>query len=347
MSDSIAWLRFRELLQMARHLRASDLHVAAAQTPMIRVDGKLEVCAQTVIAPHELESLIVACLDEEYRARLQRHGDADVVMRSQDLGTLRIHSSRTRHGYALAVRLLPLEVPDIRALGVPRIAVELAQAPRGLLLIAGPTGSGKTSTFAALLEHINKTQARRILTVEDPIEFEHHSERSCVSQREIGTDVPSYEAAVLAALRADPDVIAIGEMRDAATMHAGLIAAETGHLIISTIHTGDAAQTIDRIVDAFPQDRRGEVRTQLAAALVGVVAQRLVPCAVGSGRRLLAEVLVATDAVRAMIRDGKTHLLPNVIATGRRVGMQSFALHGEELAQAGEIRMDARGAVGA
>jgi twitching motility protein PilT len=213
------------------------------------------------------------------------------------------------------------------------------------VLFVGPTGSGKTTSLAALIDHINRTSNRHIVTVEDPVEYEHKSMRSIVSHRELGGDVHDYASAVRSCLRADPDVILIGELRDTATMAAALTAAETGHLVFSTLHTGDAAQTVDRIVDAFGANAQGEVRVQLAQTLIGVVSQRLVPRAAGRGRRAAAEILVATDAVRALIRDGKTHQLRNAIQTGRTAGMQTLETHLSELVVRREVTLEAAGSV--
>jgi twitching motility protein PilT len=241
----------------------------------------------------------------------------------------------------VVVRLLAQAVPQLADLGLPPTIASFAQAPLGLVLFTGPTGSGKTTALAALIDRINREGERNIVTVEDPIEYVHTPIRSIVTQCEIGRDVADFARALRGVLRADPDVILIGEMRDRETIAAALTAAETGHLVFATLHTNDTAQTIDRIIDAFPSEAQAQIRAQLAAVLLATVGLRLVPRSRGSGRRAAAELLVATDAVRNLIREGKTHQLRNAIVTGRGAGMQTLEAHLSELVARREIALDA------
>jgi len=240
----------------------------------------------------------------------------------------------------IVIRLLAESVPALSTLGLPPVIATLAHAPQGLVLFTGPTGSGKTTALAALIDSINRTRERSIITIEDPIEYRHTPLRSVIAHCEIGRDVVDYPEALRGMLRADPDVILIGEMRDRETMAAALTAAETGHLVLATLHTNDTPQTIDRIIDAFPAEAQNQVRAQLAAVLLAAVGLRLVARRTGSGRRAAAEILIATDGVRTMIRDGKTHQLRNAIVTGRNVGMQTLETHLTELVARREITLD-------
>ncbi len=255
--------------------------------------------------------------------------------------TLRAHAFGTSAGCALAIRLLHETVPTLDSLHLPEVVRTLAAQDRGLIIISGPTGSGKSTSLAALVGEINTSGARRIVTIEDPIEYRFKSARSLITQREIGVDALSFSSAILGALRADPDVIMLGEMRDGETMRAALTAAETGHLVLTTLHTGHAVQTIDRIIDAFSGQEQGQVRAQLAHTLVAVVSQRLLPRKHERGRRAAVEILIVTDAVRAMIRDSRTHLIPNAMATGRHLGMQTLEHHLTELVFGNEVDRDA------
>jgi twitching motility protein PilT len=258
----------------------------------------------------------------------------------EEVGRIRVHAYRTTEGTSLAIRLLAPSIPSLESLHLPPIVSSFADRPHGIVIFAGPTGSGKSTAMAAILDRINRTQARHVITIEDPIEYEHRSNRSVVNQRERGRDVPTYAQAVYGALRSDPDVMLIGEMRDPATMHAALTAAETGHLVLTTLHTGDAAQTVDRIVGVFEGDKQEQIRVQLAQTLVGVVCMRLLPRASGQGRRCAVEVLVANDAVRNIIRDGKTHQIRNIISTSRQTGMQTLEAHLSDLVARREISLD-------
>jgi twitching motility protein PilT len=330
-------VRIDELIALARARRASDLHLGGESSPTLRVDGRVIVLDLPPVA----QDALVACLSDVFpdaaRRRLAQFGNADIAIRRGAAAPYRLHAYRTTTGLRLAFRFLSETVPSLDALALPAIITTFTSRPNGLVLFTGPTGSGKTTALAALIDRMNRTSERVIVTVEDPVEYVHAPVRSMIAHCEIGTDVSDYAEALRGFLRADPDVILVGEMRDRETMEAALTAAETGHLVLSTLHTNDAAQTVDRIVDSFPSEAHAQIRTQVAATLVAVVSLRLVPLRVGSGRIAVAEILIGTDAVRAIIRDGKTHQLRNTIATGRAAGMQTLESHLSDLAVHGMI----------
>jgi twitching motility protein PilT len=344
MNAALAPVRFFEALHVARLRKASDLHLRAGRMPVLRIDGQLEPYETTLVENGEIARLTDALLPDRARGELERCGDASATYRSEELGRIRVHAYRTAGDTALAIRMLESAPPRIESLELPHAVDACALRPHGLVVFAGPTGSGKSTALAALVDRINRTQARHIITIEDPVEYEHEACRSIVDHRELGHDVGSYAQAVYGALRSDPDVIVIGEMRDTATMHAALTAAETGHLVLTTLHTGNAPQTVDRILGQFAGEMQEQIRLQLAQTLAAVVCLRLVRRAHGTGRRCAAEVLTATDAVRNLIREGKTHQLRSLMETSRSAGMQTLQAHLAELVSAGEIsEEEARG----
>lgn len=337
MSAALSHLRLADVLHEARSRDASDVHLTSGMPPALRVDGDLEFLRGAPISSHDVRNAAAAVFDEHEMARIDAGEDVSATWSSGDFGSLRVHGFRSANAMTLAVRLLNKAVPALETLHVPPIVASFAERERGLVLFAGPTGSGKSTTLAAVVDRINSSASRRIITVEDPVEYRHENKRSLIAHRDVGKDAVSFERAVIGALRADPDVIVIGEMRDEETMQAALTAAETGHLVLATIHTGDAMQTVDRIVDAFSGPQQSHVRSQLAQTLSAVICQRLVRRASGHGRRVLAEVLVASDAVRNLIREGKSHQLHNAMLTGREAGMQTFAQHAADLIAQQEI----------
>ncbi|MGA8533590.1 MAG: PilT/PilU family type 4a pilus ATPase [Candidatus Tumulicola sp.] len=332
-----ASIRFVDSIAAARARNASDLHLGAGLPPVLRLDGDLERMSETALTAADVRDIAGTVLSAEESSRLEIAGDVTTVHADPDYGRMRVHVYTSQRDLTIAIRLLDRAIPSLQALNLPPVLASFAESKHGIVMLAGPTGSGKTSTMAALVERINADSARRILTIEDPIEYYHESRRSIVTQREIGRNTPNLAAALCGALRADPDVIVVGELRDAETMAAALTAAETGHLVITTLHTGNAAQTVDRIVDSFSGSARAQVRAQLAQVLIAVACQHLVRRAAGHGRRAVVEVLVATDAVRNLVRDSKSHHLKNVMATGRRFGMQTLEQHAAELVADGEI----------
>jgi twitching motility protein PilT len=323
MSIRLSDIRLNEVLRAARNGNVSDIHFTAGSPPIFRVDGRIRPSSGATLSSDEIGALLQDLLVGPARKRFDRHKDVTISLHEDALGPLRLHAYTTAQGPSAAIRLLPKEIPSLESLHLPQVIGDLATAPYGLILFAGPTGSGKTTSLATLVDRINRTQARHIITIEDPIEYVHHMQRSIIHQRQIGRDVMSFESAIIEALRADPDVLLLGEMRSAASMHAALIAAETGHLVLATLHTSNAPQTIARMVDAFPPEHQHAIRTQLAQTIVAVVCQRLVP-RYDSGRCCATEILLANTAVRNLIRDGKTYQLRNVIATNRALGMQTF-----------------------
>ncbi|MHB9143895.1 MAG: type IV pilus twitching motility protein PilT [Symbiobacteriia bacterium] len=323
-----------ELLHQAVCAGASDLHLSAEAPPTLRVDGELRPLGGETLSAAILAEMFAALVtDNALREVFHRSGELDFAYSVQGLGRFRLNAYRQRGSIALAVRIIPHEVPSLASLGLPSVLADLASRPHGLVLVTGPTGSGKSTTLAALIDHINRSRSCHIITLEDPIEYLHRHQRSIVNQRELGIDTHSFGDALRAALRQDPDVILVGELRELETVRTAVTAAETGHLILGTLHAGDAAGAIDRLIDVFPPHQQDQVRTQLASTLQGIVAQRLLPKQRG-GRVAAAEVLVATPAVRNLIREGKTHQLASVIQTGGRYGMKSMESALRELVEA-------------
>ena len=341
MTPDLAAIRIGELLCNARVRGASDIHFGGAERPALRIDGRLIVLEGEPLPEAAILTFLQSRLGAGALARLTERGTADGASRSADIGPHRIHAYRQLGGVRVVIRLLADAVPQLSQLGLPPVIASCARAPLGLVLFTGPTGSGKTTALAALIDAINRTSERTVITIEDPIEYVHTPIRSAISHCQLGRDVIDYAEALRGMLRADPDVILVGEMRDRETMAAALTAAETGHLVFSTLHTNDAAQTMDRIIDSFASEAQSQIRAQVAAVLLATVGLRLIPRAVGTGRRAAAEVLIATDGVRTMIREGKTHQLRNAIVTGRSAGMQTLEAHLSELVARREITLEA------
>ncbi len=318
---------FDALLVEAATKRASDVHLRVGQPPLVRVNGDLERWTSSpTVTREDLESLISVWLDADQLTRLDRIQEVDFAWSLPGVGRLRASVFRERGQPAVALRLIPAHIPQLDSLGLPASVASLVTESRGLVLVTGATGSGKSTTLAALVAAINRSRKVHILTIEDPIEFVHHDDQAVVSQREVGIDVPSYAAGLKSALRQDPDVILLGELRDAETIETALVAAETGHLVLSTLHTLDAPETINRIVSVFAPHHQGQIRHQLARVLRAAISQRLLPKADGQGRALAAEVMVSTPYIRDCIADrDKTSLLASAIVSGsHEYGMQSF-----------------------
>lgn len=335
---SVDDLLFVESLHMARSANASDLHFVVGRPPALRIEGKMTYSSAAAVEGDRLLQTLRRVLPDDAWRAYERVGDVGAAHHGA-LGPLRLHAYSTTAGPALAVRLLPGEVPTLESLRLPRVVGEFADAASGLVVFSGPTGSGKTSSLAGVVDRINKTSARVIVIIEDPIEYVHHSRLSIVQQREVGTDARTFEAGLLSALRSDPDVIVLGEIRSSEAIRVALKAAETGHLVLTTLHAADTVRAISRLVDAFPPERQAEVRSELADVLLGVVAQRLLPRVEG-GRCCAAEVLAATDATRSLIRDGKLHQLRNAMEMGRSAGMQTLERDLQRLACEGIVCED-------
>ena len=320
---------------VARH--ASDLHVTVGVPPIIRINGVLTKLDLPILGVEDTLQLFEEIVAEDRRTQFNQNGEVDFSHTVFGLSRFRVNAFRQRGSIAIAIRIIPERVPTLQELHLPEIVRELAGKPRGLVLVTGPTGSGKSTTMAAMIDLINSERACNILTLEDPIEYLHRHRKSIINQREIGADTRSFANALRAALREDPDVILVGEMRDMETISIAVRAAETGHLVLATLHTSDASQTVDRIIDVFPPYQHQQVRTQLSLALQGIVSQQLLPRKDGQGRVVAVETMVATPATRNLIREGKSHQLLSVIQTGAKFGMQSMDSALRDLCRAGKI----------
>lgn len=311
------------LLEEVVKKNASDLHLQVGMPPMLRIDGALVPHNQAMLDEKGVEELVFSLLDQDQKQILLRDKEFDFSFAFGDLGRFRVNAFHERGNLAAALRLIPNEVRTIEDLGLPSVVNKFTEYPRGLVLVTGPTGSGKSTTLAAMVDKINSEQARHIITVEDPIEYTHKSKRSLVVQREVHYDTFSFSAALRSSLREDPDVVLIGEMRDLETIAAAITIAETGHLVLATLHTNSASQSVDRMVDVFPPHQQPQVRAQLGNMLMAICSQRLIP-KLGGGRVAAAEILIATPAVRNIIREGKSYQLEAVIQTGAEYGMQNM-----------------------
>lgn len=318
-------LQIDTLLKEAVDKKSSDLHITVGRVPMIRKNGSIIGLEQyPVLTPCDTKSLVEQMLIGEKKYLLERDGDVDFSYILPGVGRFRVNAYKQRGSYTLAIRILISEIPTMEQLGLPESLRQMASKQRGLILITGPTGSGKSTTLAAMINHINQTRKGHILTIEDPIEYLHKHNQCIVNQREIGEDVVSFNRALRSALREDPDVILLGEMRDLETIQAAVTAAETGHLVLSTLHTKGAAATVERIIDIFPSNQQHQIRVQLAGILEGIVTQNLIPKANGEGRALALEILMMNDAVRNMIREDKIHQINSTMQTGIQQGMQTM-----------------------
>ena len=337
---SAAQPRIEILLDEVVKRKASDLHLQVGLPPMLRVDGSLTpVTGADPLDEEAVEALVFAILDEDQKQILLKDKEFDFSFAYGDLGRFRVNAFHERGNMAAALRLIPNEILSIEQLGLPEVVNKFADYPRGLVLVTGPTGSGKSTSLAALVGKINSERASHIITIEDPIEFTHKSHKSVVVQREVHYDTYSFSAALRSALREDPDVVLIGEMRDLETIASAITIAETGHLVFATLHTNSAAQSVDRMIDVFPPHQQPQIRAQLSNILMAIVSQRLIP-SIGGGRIAAAEILVATPAVRNIIREGKSHQLEAVIQTGAEFGMQSMDKQLVDLIHAGSITYD-------
>jgi len=324
MENSGQTIRIEVLLEECLKRKASDIHIQFGLPPILRVDGVLvPITGLPVLNEEMIKGLIFATLDENQQQEYLREKEFDYSFAFGDLARFRVNVFFERGKMAAAFRLIPNQIKTINELGMPAVVESFAEYPRGLVLVTGPTGSGKSTTLAALIDKINREKSMHILTIEDPIEFTHKSQKSVVVQREVHYDTLSFSKALRSALREDPDVVLIGEMRDLETISAAITIAETGHLVFATLHTNSAAQSIDRMVDVFPAHQQPQVRSQLANILMAICAQRLVP-AIGGGRVCAAEIMVANSAVRSLIREGKTYQLDTAIQTGVEQGMQTM-----------------------
>ncbi len=331
-------LDFAEVLLEVVERRASDLHLTAGAPPMVRVRGRLTPMeGYPVLTPTDTREIVYSILSNSQRQKLENNWQLDFAYQIPGAARFRVNAYFQRSALGAAFRLIPFEIAPLETLGLPAVVADFANKPRGLVLVTGPTGSGKSTTLASLIDVINASREEHIMTIEDPIEFLHNHKKCMVNQREIGADATNFADALKAALRQDPDVILVGEMRDIETIGTAITAAETGHLVFATLHTQDTPQTIDRIIDVFPSAQQGQIRAQLSVALQGIMTQTLLPTADGSGRCCAVEVLVPTPAVRNLIREAKSHQIYSVLQTGGQHGMQTMDASLAQLVRAGKI----------
>lgn len=313
-----------ELLTIAHEKGASDLHVTVGIPPKIRINGKLTDMDYNKFMPDDTEALIMPIVSEHFQSILREKGEVDFSYSIPRLGRYRVNVFKQRGSFALVIRLVATSIPEAGDLGVPESVIELTKKKRGLVLVTGPTGSGKSTTLASMINIINNNYNTHVITLEDPIEYLHNHKKAVVNQREIGLDTISYSHALRAALREDPDVLLVGEMRDLDTISTAITAAETGHLVFSTLHTIGAAATIDRIIDVFPPHQQQQIRIQLASVLESVISQQLIPTSDGKGRVAAYEVMHATPAIKNLIREAKSHQITSIIQTSKKIGMQTM-----------------------
>ena len=334
-------LHVNDLLERVVDLGGSDLHLTVGVHPGVRVQGDIKPLTEfPVMTGSEIRRMIYAILTQKQRERFENDLELDTSHSIPGIGRFRVNVFLQRDSVGAVMRIIPFEIVPLQQLGLPPSVSQFAELPRGLVLVTGPTGSGKSTTLASLVDIINSTKACHIMTVEDPIEFLHNHKAAVVNQREVGEDTHSFASALKHVLRQDPDVILVGEMRDLETISTALTAAETGHLVFATLHTQDAPQAVDRVIDVFPAHQQQQVRVQLAASLQGIVTQQLVPMGQGRGRKVAAEVLVATPAVRNLIREGKTHQIYSAMQAGGKYGMQTMDQSLADLVKAKQIPMD-------
>lgn len=317
-------LNVSEILDSAVRLGASDIHITVGIPVTLRINGHLRYLNEERIMPEDTAQLVYEMLSEKQMERFKNSGEMDFSYSTVGFGRYRVNVFRQRGSIGLAMRIVSLDIPTMQQLNLPLVLKDLCMKKRGLILVTGPTGSGKSTTLAAMIDYVNDRVDRHIITIEDPIEYLHKHKKSLINQREVGNDTNSFAQALRASLRQDPDIILVGEMRDLETISTAITAAETGHLVMSTLHTVGAASTVDRIIDVFPPHQQQQIKIQLAMTLEAVISQQLMPSMDGNSRVACFEVLIVTPAARALIREGKTHLIQNIIQTGNNVGMISM-----------------------
>lgn len=328
------------LLQKAYEENASDLHITVGIPPVYRINGRLQQYGQAIVEPDDVREMVNEILPEHKTEEYEEKGETDFNYSLPELCRFRVNSYHQRNAGAIAFRLIPSKIPTIESLGMPKVLYDLAEKPQGLILVTGPTGSGKSTTLAAMLNYINETKSKHIITLEDPIEYLHHHKKSVINQREIGIDTKDFASGLRASLRQDPDVILVGEMRDLETISTAITAAETGHLVFATLHTSSAPTTIDRIIDVFPPHQQGQIRIQLANVLQGIISQRLFVRRDADARIAATEILVAVPSVTNLIRNEKVHQIPSVMQTSRALGMHTLQTSLQELVSRGKVALE-------
>ncbi|KUO96730.1 type IV pilus twitching motility protein PilT [Ferroacidibacillus organovorans] len=330
----------RDIFREAHARTASDVHISVNAAPVFRIHGEL-VAEGDKLSPQDTETMARTLLNEIQWDMFQTRGDFDFSYSLTNVSRFRVNVYRQRSCISIAARIIPTVVPTLDELRMPSVIKSLTMKHHGLILVTGPTGSGKSTTLAAMIDHINKTQRKHVITLEDPIEYLHRHNLSMIDQREMGSDSRDFSSGLRAALRQDPDVILVGEMRDLETIRTAITASETGHLVLATLHTSDAVQTMDRIIDSFAAGQQMQVRAQLSAVLIGVISQRLFPMREGKGRTAALEILMNTPAIANLIRTEKTHQIRSSMQMGRAYGMQTMEMHVRELIRDGQIHEDA------
>lgn len=330
-----------ELLKILGERGGSDLHITAGSPPRIRVDGTLVPTEHEILTPETTQKLVYSLLDTEQIAKFEREWELDLSFGVRGLGRFRTNVFRQRGAVGAVLRIIPMDVLRLDQLGLPvELCQRLCESPKGLVLVTGATGSGKSTTLAAMLDYVNDHRREHVVTIEDPIEFVHKNKQCLFNQREVGSDTKGFGRALRAVLRQDPDVVLVGEMRDAETIEAALTLSETGHLTFGTLHTSDAVQTINRIIDVFPSHQQPQIRTQLSFTLQAVFCQQLLPKKTGKGRVLCAEVMVVNAAIRSLIREDKAHQIYSIIQTGGRVGMRTMNQALSDLVKTNQVHLD-------
>lgn len=328
------------ILKLAFDKQASDIHLSVGVPPVMRINGELLKIGQDILLPAETEEMAKAIISTSKWPMFMEKGELDFSYGLPGISRFRVNAFRQRSCISLAIRIVPRTIPSLDDLHLPAILKKVVEKPHGLILVTGPTGSGKSTTLASMIHYMNQTMKRHIITLEDPIEYLHKHQQCIVDQREVGFDTGSFASGLKSALRQDPDVILVGEMRDLETIHTAITAAETGHLVLGTLHTSSAASTVDRIIDVFPANQQPQIRHQLASVLVGILSQRLFPTSDKTGRRAVLEVLLNNSAISSLIRNEKTYQIPSVIQTSRAQGMQSFESSLMEYVKAGIISQE-------
>jgi len=336
----MATVNMDRLLQACVAQDASDIHIVVGRPPVLRIDGRLRSLETKVLEPDDTMALMKSITPERNQQELQEEGGTDYGFAYGDKARFRVAVFRQKGNVSVVLRLIPTKIMSFEEIGLPKICAALCRRPRGLFLVTGPTGSGKTTTLACMINYINENFDRHIVTVEDPIEYYHTHKKSVLNQREVGVDVPSFGEALRRVLRQDPDVILVGELRDLETIEAAIRAAETGHLVFSTLHTTSASGTVTRIIDVFPVNQQDQIRTQLSINLMAVLSQALCPKSTGKGRIAAYEFMVVTPAIANLIRENKTYRIDSSIQTGKKLGMQLLDEHLWQLYDNGKIALD-------